>query len=315
MGSGDGVHQPVPYACFPPSYEAVVAGGAGAIAFGQVAPRCAGAQHPEDAVQRPPVIDTRHASRFPGQQRLNHAPLEVGQVITAHAAAESSSDGQWRTSYVIAVSMGEAAVARDDWYRNATWDDDIEAIFEQRLRRARDKSQYLRIQASYLAESHPPVALKLIERYFELGEHFDIAQAHVDRARAMLALGNLEGALASYEAALERELQSPFLRTQAYLDYGCLVVEAGPIELYARALEVLDAHQDRPMFPVDRYRAHGARAILLHHFTRIEDARAEACLAMKAAQETNSGFRYHPNLGLVQATQTAFAKRVAALSA
>jgi len=211
--------------------------------------------------------------------------------------------------------MRRAAVARDDWYRNATWDTDIEASFERRLRRARDKSQYLRIQASYLTESYPSVALELIERYFDLGEHFDIAQAHVDRARAMLALGNIGGALASYEAALEREHRSPFLRTQAYLDYGCLIVEAGPKELYGRALEVLDAHQDRPMFPVDRYRAHGARAILLHHFTRSEEARAEACLAMRAAQETTSGFRYHPNLGLVQATQSTFAKRVAALSA
>jgi hypothetical protein len=50
---GDGVHQPVPHA------------------------------------GSPAVIDARHASRLVGQQRLNNAPLEVGQIVSAHADAES----------------------------------------------------------------------------------------------------------------------------------------------------------------------------------------------------------------------------------
>lgn len=51
--SGDGVDQSVPHTCLSPSHEAVVAGGARAIALRQV------------------------------------APLEVGQVIAAHADVES----------------------------------------------------------------------------------------------------------------------------------------------------------------------------------------------------------------------------------
>jgi hypothetical protein len=54
-----------------------------AIALGQVAPRRTRAQHPEDAIQHPSVIDTRHASRLIGQKWLDHAPLEVRQVISA----------------------------------------------------------------------------------------------------------------------------------------------------------------------------------------------------------------------------------------
>ena len=30
------------------------------------------------------IIDARHASRLVGQQRLNHTPFKVGQMISAH---------------------------------------------------------------------------------------------------------------------------------------------------------------------------------------------------------------------------------------
>lgn len=86
---GDRIHHPIPDARFPPSHEAPVAGGARAVALRQAAPRRTRTQHPEDAVQHTPVIDARHASWFVGQQRLNYAPFEFGQVISAHVTAES----------------------------------------------------------------------------------------------------------------------------------------------------------------------------------------------------------------------------------
>ena len=88
---GDGVHQPVPDTCLPPSHEAVVAGGAWAVALRQVAPRRTGSQHPEDAVQHASVIHARYASGLIGQQRLDYAPLEVGQIVSAHGEPESQS--------------------------------------------------------------------------------------------------------------------------------------------------------------------------------------------------------------------------------
>lgn len=46
-------------------------------------------QHPEDVVQHATVIDTLHTPWLVGKPRLDHAPLEVGQVILANARAES----------------------------------------------------------------------------------------------------------------------------------------------------------------------------------------------------------------------------------
>ena len=101
-----------------------------------------------------------------------------------------------------------------DWFRNTTWNTSIERAFDDKLRRARRKEQYLRIQACTLAGSHPVIALKLLDRYFALPNDFDHAQAHVDRATAYLALGRVIDALAAYEDALTRPYRVTFFLRQ-----------------------------------------------------------------------------------------------------
>jgi hypothetical protein len=96
VGGGEGLHHPLPDTRLPPSHEAIVAGGARAVTLGQVAPWRTGSQHPEDAVQHAPIVDARYASWFVGQQRLDHTPLEVGQVISAHSEPESESGARWK---------------------------------------------------------------------------------------------------------------------------------------------------------------------------------------------------------------------------
>lgn len=186
-----------------------------------------------------------------------------------------------------------------DWFRNTTWNESVERAFDEKLRRAKRKEQYLRIQASTLARSHPEVALELLDRYFELPDDFDRAQAHVDRATALIVLGRVDDAIASYEAALAREAAFPNLRTQAYLDLPYLIATRGIREQYGRALQLLQVDEASLMFPVDRFRWHAARALIAAGSQEPRVARVHAERALEAAARERSGFRYHPSVGLV----------------
>ena len=96
VSGGNGVHHPIPSARLPPSHETIVAGGTRTIPLGKITPWRTGAQHPEDAVKHAAIIDTRDAARLVGKQRFDHAPLEVSQIISAHAGRESEFNAMWK---------------------------------------------------------------------------------------------------------------------------------------------------------------------------------------------------------------------------
>jgi len=187
----------------------------------------------------------------------------------------------------------------DTWFRNSKWDTEIAARFEEKLRRARRKEQYLRIQACCLRISHPEVALELLDRFFQLPDQFDQAQARVDQATALLALGRVEEAITAYELALSREAEFPNLKTSAYIALPSLIVERELSAYYGRALEILRGHVHRPVFPSEQFQWHATQAVILQSRGYMEEARHHARAALEAAATKRSGFRYHPRVGLV----------------
>ena len=197
-----------------------------------------------------------------------------------------------------ASSLGDS-MTRDDWYRNTEWTPEVEKTFHAKLARARRKAQYLRIQACVLATSHPAVALRLLDDYFESGDDFDEAQAHVDRATAYRSLGQNEKALHSYERALKVEAKKPFVKTQAYIQLPYLVAIIAEKVRYEQALDLLERHKTRLTLPVDHFLWHATRALILGDVGAIDAAKMHAAQALEAAALDHSGFRRHPSVGLV----------------
>lgn len=141
------------------------------------------------------------------------------------------------------------------------------------------------------------------------------AQAHVDRATAYLSLGQVEGALGSYEAALSVEARRPNSLTQAYLDLPFVVACQGIVARYEQALDLLDRHRPRLTFPVDHFRWHTSRALISSAVGVTAEAQAQARLALTAAEKDLSGFRYHPSVGLVGDSYQQIRQRLVSLAA
>lgn len=195
-------------------------------------------------------------------------------------------------------------MSKHDWYRNAEWNPEIETRFMAKLNRARHKSQYLRIQASYLAESDPIVALRLLERYFELGDDYDLASAYGIKATAYIALGMIEQAVGAYEAALNRESDFPKYLTDAYLNLPHLIIVKSIESKYSDAITLLDNMRHRLMFPVDHYKWNAAMAVLTARSRSASEAQPYARAALEATKTEKSGFRFHPNIGLFSERKT-----------
>ena len=205
-------------------------------------------------------------------------------------------------------------MSRDDWYRNTEWNARISQEFEAKLARARRKEQYLRIQACTLAEIHPNVALSLLERYFALPDQFDAAQAHVDRATAFLAQAKIDDALSAYESALVREAEFPNLKTHAYLNLPFEIATRKLKERFPQAIKLLEEHKDRMMFAVDFFKWNSSHAIIACELDQSSDSREYAKAALQAADRDHSGFRYHPDVGLVKGSLSEIHARMRRLS-
>jgi len=190
-------------------------------------------------------------------------------------------------------------MSRGDWFRHVEWDVEIQADFDAHLRRARDKVQPLTIQAALLAERHPKVALQLLERYFESGDTLFLAHAFWTQAEARAATGDIGGAAESYAAALTREAEDPNLKTGSFVEYPLLVAQHRLKERYGDALKVLAARESDVAFPIQRFMWHAAHSLILASQGERTQARSEARMALAAADQSSSGFRYHRALGLV----------------
>jgi tetratricopeptide (TPR) repeat protein len=201
-------------------------------------------------------------------------------------------------------------VAGKNWFRRTTWTSADRVDFEARLKRSRTafhKAQYLRIQAHHLVQdAEPPLyeaALGLLDRLLrDFPDPSQLGEAHRQRAACLVAMQRPDEAIEAYRAALAAERSHPGVQGLAYLDLAELVLAVDRADLYAEMLEVVTTRQRDELFPVTQYRAFGAAAFLAQRLGHLDDARSFATQALSAASLTQTPFRYHRTLGLVDRT-------------
>jgi tetratricopeptide (TPR) repeat protein len=212
-------------------------------------------------------------------------------------------------------------MSETEWFRRTTWSDADRDDFNARLRRSRSaakKAQYLRIQAWHLADtgSHA-AAIELLDRLFaEFPQRVELAQAHAQKAQSLANLRQTEGAIQEYRAALQAERDFPNARTNAWLDFGWLVVERQLTDYFDEVSRVLREFRDECglKLPAIEYRCDAIQAVLADY--RGDRARAQdfARRALAEAEKDHSGLRFHPTVGLVGSERNTFLERLRTLA-
>src|SRR5580692_402781 len=91
VGCGKCVYDAAPDARPAPADKAVIAGRARAKMIRQIAPRCAGSQDPEDAVEDTSVVYPRNATRLIRQHGLDSSPFIIGEFVAHDSSSQFGS--------------------------------------------------------------------------------------------------------------------------------------------------------------------------------------------------------------------------------
>jgi tetratricopeptide (TPR) repeat protein len=207
-----------------------------------------------------------------------------------------------------------APMGSEDWYRHTDWDAEIEAAFEARLARTRtQKAQYLRIQGAMLKDSHPAVALRLLERCIAERDAAHVAHAHLNAAHAHYMLGDVDSALDSLEAAMEQQQREPMFRTSAAFDYAMLVALHCLPDRYDRAMGALEGADDA-FFATMLFQARTAQAMIYAARGRKDEARQAAREALAAADIREGWIPGYPDVGVLPEGDSPVFDRLRALA-
>jgi hypothetical protein len=202
----------------------------------------------------------------------------------------------------------------ESWFRNTHWNPDVAARFEEGLRHAHDKAQFLRIQATSLAPREPQVALALLDRYFALPVRLFEAWARELQGRVHESLGDDEAALVSYLAALEAERLKPSVVSHSHLRLAELVLRRADEARYLDALAAMQAREGHTETALEEFARCAASAQLLERLGDAPRARDYARAALDAASRPESGLGFADGRGLIRQDQAPLIERLRRLA-
>lgn len=131
-------------------------------------------------------------------------------------------------------------MGNDDWYRNERWDSEVKDIFYKILSKKRDKGEYIIIQATYLEEILPQVAINLIEENIAHIDNFDKTRAYYCVAKCYVNLRQFDKAIEFYEKCLDHQkTHQNCFRCDAYIEMPFLVARNCLLSRFDEALKML----------------------------------------------------------------------------
>jgi len=195
-------------------------------------------------------------------------------------------------------------MSRTDWCRQTTWGQNERARFFSKLKRAKNKSGYLRVQGFTLLETHQAVncvaAIELFQMALRDYPHeFENAQLHLGLGRCHEALTNVDEALRCFDLSMAAQDAFPNVKAGAYLDFCWLVARQKLKSKYDIALALLEKNKKEPFFPFENYKHYGSAALIHAELGKSLSAKENARVAIQAAEIKDSRARYHPHVGLV----------------
>ena len=206
-------------------------------------------------------------------------------------------------------------MAPDDWYRNTTWDSNIETDFEVRLKRSRGKfhkAQYLRIQASYLLDNSDLqvqlVGVRQMERLVSdfPTEEFNIIFGQEQLGDYYLKTGDFDKAEKYFRVVVDHyENKKSRSGTSAKAD-----LKLAETFLTANWTDKLDeAYKLCKNYPIieltfnnDKFNYAELVAHICDKLNRSEEAKDYAKTAIEISKITVPQFYRHKTVGLVKAT-------------
>jgi tetratricopeptide (TPR) repeat protein len=212
-------------------------------------------------------------------------------------------------------------MANQDWFRRQVWSAGDERDFFARLGRSRTqfhKAQYLRIQASVLADTDDDslirTALALLQKLFaEFPEPSQLPLAYIQAAKCYERLADLPKATEQFRLALVAEARIPTIDSRASIEFPWFVVCHGLSNLHDEAVAVLDTAD--LVFPVQRFKAAAVRAFVANGRGQAASAAEHAREALDAAETRRSPFSRHPSMGLVGQEYRSMVERLGKIAA
>ena len=207
-------------------------------------------------------------------------------------------------------------MASEDWYRNLTWNEEIEKEFDARLKRSRGdyhKAQYLRIQASYLIESSDfatqnigvKLMLQVIEKFPT--EESSTIFAHEQLGDYFLKNRKFESAEFYFKTVVHFYIAKNSRSGTtgiADLKLAETYLEGNIIEKFSEAYEICkDFELSGLTFNSEKFYFNELAAHICDKLNNIEEAKHYARVAIELSKITKPQFYRHKTIGLVKATE------------